>query len=479
MIDSTDALLRDAAQGFPSMNGNSQSPEIPQEFHVTDQGNAQRLVARHGADLHYCYIHKAWYVWDGIRFKPDNTGELTRRAKETGLSIYGEAAIHPDEEQRKRLGKWAVSSESLQRIGAMIDLARSEQGIPVMPEELDSDPWLLNCPNGTVDLKTGHLRAHRHEDLITKVTAAEYHPDAGYGLWDEFLARCLPDSEQRSFVQRAMGYSATGLSIEELLFFPYGPTATGKSTLLKAVRSALGNYATVADFSTFLERKQQGPRNDVAALAGKRLVMSVEVDQGEKLAEGLVNTLTGGDPIRARFLFQESFEFEPTFTLWLAANHRPRVRHDSDASWRRIVQVPFDQQIPEAERDPGVKAMLCDPAVAGPAVLAWIVKGCLDWQDIGLQIPDSVRQATAEYRTEMDPLTEFLEECCVLGPETRASNSDVWTAYQQWAKENSVRYPLGRKGFSQRLVGLEGVSLVNSGGRYWTGIGLTAEEKLF
>lgn len=139
---------------------------------------------------------------------------------------------------------------------------------------------------------------------------------------------------------------------------------------LKAVRTALGDYATVADFSTFLERKNQGPRNDVAALAGKRLVMSIEVDQGEKLAEGLVNTLTGGDPVRARFLFQESFEFEPSFTLWLAANNRPRVRHDSDASWRRIVQVSFDQQIPEAERDPGVKAMLCDPAVAGPAVLA-------------------------------------------------------------------------------------------------------------
>ena len=467
MSDVHDAMLEAAERGFlpPNTNGNDQASEIAQEFHLTDQGNAQRLVAYHGDDLRYCFPRRCWYVWDGIRFRPDNTGELARRAKEAVLGIYREAANHPDEEQRKRLGKWAASSESRQRIEAMIDLARSEPGIPVMPEELDSDPWLLNCPNGTVDLKTGQLREHRQEDLITMVTAAEYQPNAGYALWDEFLCRCLPDAQQRSFVRRAVGYSATGLSTEERLFFIYGPTATSKSTLLKAVRTPLGDYATVADFSIFLERKQQGPRNDVAALAGRRMVLSVEVDQGEKLAEGLVNTLTGGDPVRARFLYQESFEFEPTFTLWLAANRRPRVRHDSDATWRRIIQISFDQQVPEEERDPTLKAMLCDPNIAGPAVLAWLVEGCLEWQGVGLNIPASVRQATAGYRAEMDPLAEFLDECCVLGPETRVSNPDVWDAYKQWAKENSIKYPLGRKGFTQRLEGLDGVAMVNSGGR--------------
>ncbi len=220
-------------------------------------------------------------MYDGVRFAPDNTAEIVRRAKASVASIYAEAAGQTDEEERKRLAKWAASSESRKSIEAMIHLARSEPSIPVLPGELDSNPWLLNCQNGTVDLQTGQLREHRRQDLITQVTAAEYDPDAGYQLWDEILARTLPDPEQSAFIQRAMGYSITVLSIEERLFFAYGPTATGKSTLLKAVRCALGDYATVADFSTFLDRKNQGPRNDVAALAGKRLVISMEVDQGK------------------------------------------------------------------------------------------------------------------------------------------------------------------------------------------------------
>ena len=179
----------------------------------------------------------------------------------------------------------------------------------------------------------------------------------------------------------------------------------------------------------------------------------------------------------ARHLYAEFFEFVPTFTLWLASNSRPRVRDDNGAIWRRIIQIPFVEQISEGERDDGLKSALCDLEIAGPAVLAWMVKGCLDWQQMGLKMPQQVRDMTADYRREMDPLAGFLEERCVLSPEAKVKNPDLREAYSQWAKENNVRRPLSAKAVAQRLKAKEGVSQVNlSGVRVWNGIELSPEE---
>ena len=472
-------VARELAAKIP-VNGHGSESLLSQVegYHLTDAGNAKRLVAQHGADLRYCWPSKKWYVWDTTKFAPDNTGELPKLAKARVAMIYADAAACIDEEERKRLGKWAASSENRQRIDAMIDLARSEPGIPVMPEEMDSDPWLLNCPNGTVDLRTGQLRAHRHEDLITKSTSAEYHPDARFQLFDDFLDRVLPDPEVRSFVKRGAGSSLVGLNLDERLYFAYGRTATGKTTLLRSIRVTLGDYGGVADFSTFLQMDHQGPRNDIARLAGKRFVISIEVEQGQKLAESLVQTITGGDPMTARHLYQEFFEFVPSFTLWLAANNRPKVRDDNDAAWRRIVQVPFDVQIPEGERDEGVKLALSDPDVAGPAILAWLVEGCLEWQRTGLAVPDPVRATTEDYRREMDPLAQFLEDRCVQISEAKVGNGELFDAYKEWVKTEGVRFHLGRKSFTQRLESHDGVSQQRGHGgvRHWAGLGLLGDE---
>jgi len=267
-----------------------------------------------------------------------------------------------------------------------------------------------------------------------------------------------------------------------VLFFPFGPTATGKSTLLAAVCAMLGDYAATADFDTFLvrDRASGAPRSDIARLAGRRFVVSLEVDDGAKLASALVKQLTGGDSVAARFLYREAFEFLPTAKLWLAANDRPRVRDDDDAIWRRILQMPFDKQIPPDERDPQVKARLRDPADAGPAILAWAVAGCMAWQRDGLGIPQAVRDTTAAYRQEMDPLHDFLEECCVVAPNAWASSAALWDAYQAWAKDDGVKYPLKRKAFGERLHG-RGCTAAKEyvGGketRGWRGIGLASDR---
>jgi putative DNA primase/helicase len=364
----------------------------------------------------------------------------------------------------------------------MVELASSEPHIPILPRDLDQHPWLFNVRNGTVDLRSGALLPHRREDLITLLAPVNYDPMARSEVWENFLLRILPDEATRRYVQKAAGYSLTGLGTEEVLFFPFGPTKTGKSTFLKALRATMGEYATTADFDTFLARDHVtgAPRADIADLAGKRLVVSLEVDRGKRLAEGLIKWLFGGDYVKARFLYKREFEFLPTFKLWLAANHRPQVQSDDDAIWERIRQIAFDQTIPKEERDPNIKAILSDPEQSGAAILAWAVQGCLLWQQEGLGTPPSIEATTEEYRKEMDPLPDFLETCAIEDGSSRVLNAAIWESYQSWSRKNRDRPRLGRKTFTQRLE-QHGIDSVESGGhRYWLGLRLrygTSGEK--
>ena len=415
-------------------------------LHLTDFGNAERLVADHGSDLRYC-PGLGWLAWDGGRWRPDTDGETVRRAKCTVRAMYAEGAEIDDEQERKRLIAWAASSESEARLRAAVKLAETEHEIIVHPDALDADPWLFNAANGTIDLQTGDLREHRRQDLLTKITTVVYDPDARHELWEGFLDRITAsDGDLMAFYGRAVGYSLTGHTSEEVLFFAHGPTATGKSSKLEAIRGVLGDYAATADFETFLKRHgDAGIRNDVARLAGARLVISVEVDDGKALAEGLLKLLTGGDTVAARFLYRETFEFRPVFKLWLAANDRPRVNADDAAMWRRILQLPFVNVIPEAERDERVKlALRNDPAVQ-TAILAWAVRGCLEWQQRGLDVPDVVRDYTAAYRAEQDPLRDWLADCTKVDPAAWTTTAALRENYEQWCQSNGEKPVTAKK----------------------------------
>jgi len=446
------------------------------EFRFTDLGNAERLVAVHGRDLRYA-PGLGWFAWDGRRWRRDVDGEPIRRMKNVVRTMYRQAADADDDDTRAKLAKWAAASSSEGRIRAAVSLAETEREVVVQAGELDANPWLFNCANGAVDLGTGELREHHRDDLLTKLSPAVYKPDARSDLWEQSLERTTgSDIELARFLQRAVGYCLTGHTSEEKLFFTHGPTATGKSTLLEAIKTVLGDYASTADFETFLKRHgDAGVRNDIARLAGARLVISIEVDNGKALAEGLLKLLTGGDTVTARFLYHEVFEFMPEFKLWLCANERPRVNAADAAIWRRILQIPFLCQIPEGERDERVKLRLRSDPEIHSAILAWAVQGCLEWQRIGLAVPDAVRDYTAEYRLENDPLRDWLADCCQLDPGEWTPSRTLRDSYETWCSENGEK-PVTGKRLAALLKDQGFIEHRTTSARGWLGLAMTMTD---
>jgi putative DNA primase/helicase len=451
-----------------SANGHG-AARPPGGYNLTDLGNAERFVRDHGEGVRYCYPWGKWLVWAGDRWRRDDSGRVHRLAKESVRRIYREASDAEDEGRRKALAKHAAASESEARIRAMLELSKSE--LPVSPDELDADPWLFNTPNGTVDLRSGTLRAHRREDLLTKMAGTEYRPDAAAPEWAAFLERVLPGEDLRAFVQRAAGYSTTGDSSEQCMFIDHGSGANGKSTFQEALAAALGDYAMRAPTEMLMAKRAGGVPNDVARLKGARFVAASETEEGRRLAESLVKDLTGQDTISARFMRAEWFDFKPTHKLWLSTNHKPEIRGTDPAIWRRIRLVPWGVAIPPAEQDRKLLEKLRGEL---PGVLAWIVRGCLEWQREGLKAPDDVRRATAAYRTEMDVLGAFLQECCIVDPDSNVAARDLYAAYKLWCQENGERAETQRR-FGARLTergGFERYRGGKSGGHRWRGLEL-------
>jgi putative DNA primase/helicase len=436
-----------APRGRPPMPGTADDA-----VRLTDVGNASRLVARYGNELRYCAAWKKWLVWDGRRWAWDDRQRVREYAKAVTRDMLHHAAELPNGLQ-KAVAEHALRSQKADRLRGMIDLAQSDPAVAMVPTDFDADPWLLTVRNGTLDLRTGQLREHRRADLITKLAPVTYDPTATLDVWTRFLADATQDNADLiAFLQRCVGYSLTGSTREEVLFFLLGPEASGKSTFAEAIKATFGDYQRTADFETFLQKRgDRGISNDIAALAGARLVVSIEVADGKRLAEGLVKQLTGGDAVTARFLHQEFFDFIPQFKLWFAANDAPRVRHGDRAIWRRIRRIPFERTVPEDQRDPAVKATLKDPARGGPAILAWAVAGCLAWQREGLRIPDAVREATATYRAEQDPLRDFFADHCVFETGAWTASKALYDAYRAWADSNGA----GDRAMTAKTFGLQ------------------------
>jgi len=426
-----------------SVNGHGSAPPT-RGYNLTDLGNAERFVAQHGENVRYCYAWSRWMVWTGARWERDEAGRAHRLAKDTVRGIYQEAAGAEDEDRRKALAKHATRSEGADKIRAMLELAKSE--VPASPDEFDSVPWLLNTPNGTVDLQTGELREHRREDLLTKMAGADYTPTAAAPTWAATLEHALPSQELQRFFKKLAGYAFSGDVSEHILAVLYGTGANGKSTILNALLAAAGDYGMQAAPDLLVAKKGSHP-TEVADLFGMRLVASIEVEDGRRLAESLVKQLTGGDKVRARRMRQDFWQFDPTHKVFMAVNHKPEVRGTDTAIWRRLRLIPFEQTIPPTEQDKKLPQKL---EAELPGILRWALEGCLEWQREGLQAPEEVRKATGAYRSEMDVIGAFLQDECEIGREFREPFTTLYKRYEEWCEDGGERAETRRK-FNARL----------------------------
>ncbi len=453
----------------PEEDGSDPEQRWGRRYRQTDNDNARRLVDAHGAILRYVPVFKDWYVWDGDCWRVDRKETVQEISKEVTEELWREAeALELDHPARKGALRFAARSAGERPIGAMARLARSDPRIVLLPEDLDRHDWWLGCQGSTVDLRTGQRWDPRPTDHLTRACRAPYDPEASCPTWERFLLDVMNESaEMVAFLHRAIGYSLTARTDEQVLFLCHGVGRNGKSTLLETIAWVLGDYAQTARFSTFLEQRGDNIRDDIADLRGARFVSAVEPKPERGFDEGAVKHLTGGDTVRARHLYARSFEFAPVFTLWLGTNHLPRVRGTDEGIWRRLMPIPFLVNF-EGREQKDLKDRLKAEA---PGILAWAVRGCMAWQQIGLDPPEAVKTAKNEYRQAMDQLSEFIEECCVLGPTFRARTNTLADAFERFVGHRVNRARLAAQ------MEAKGIGRLKSGGHhYFAGIGLLADE---
>lgn len=443
-------------------------------YHLTDQGNAERLIKIHGNEIRYCHPFKRWYIWAGGRWGFNNTGLLKRFCKDVVVKeLLLEAIKAPDKSARKEILDYSQYCETNRKLLGMLSMAESEPGIPILPEDLDKNQYLFNCKNGTINLKTGELLAHNPDDLIGKITPYNYDPEARCPKWLAHLDLVMGGNQSLiDFLQKAYGYCLTGDTSERKFFVCYGSGANGKSITSDVVSLALGEYSMRTPTETLLvKRGNAGIPNDVARLMGARFVFASESEAGQQLAESKIKDITGGERITARFMRGEWFEFYPEFKVWLGTNNKPVIKGTDNAIWDRLRLIPFTVRISEDQQRP--KTELMEGFISEmPGIIAWLVQGCLKWQSDGLGWPSEVMNATNEYRSEMDILAVFLDDCCVIGPTNEVIKKNIYAEYEKWTEANGER-KISKKMFGKRLTEKGFDSYRGTGGVWkWIGIGL-------
>lgn len=421
---------------------------IDKKYTMDDTGNAWRFRDMHHNDVKYSYINKNWLFWDQKVWREDLTGEIKRKADETIERMWKELSKLPDSiekpdgsrepnpEKQARI-KWCQKTRFSKTKTSMITEAQHLEGMQIQPSEMDFRKDILNVQNGIIDLRTGELMKHDRAFYCTKIANAEYHKDAKAPLWESFLRSITGDDQELiTFLKRSVGYSLTGSTKEQCAFFCYGTGANGKSTFLDIISELLGDYAMNCQPETIMMKStmSQAAASDIARLKGARMVTTVEPAEGAKLNEGLVKQLTGGDAVTARFLYGKEFEYRPEFKIWMATNHKPVIRGTDEGIWRRIRLIPFTVTIPPDKQD---KNLLYKLKKEMNGILAWAVEGCMEWQREGLNMPKVVMEAVQEYRSEMDILKTFLDECTEQHPFETVKSSELYQCYVNWAETNN------------------------------------------
>lgn len=454
----------------------------PDGHHLTDAGNAARFARNTGGHLRYAPEWQRWVAWDGRVWQVDHASIRTdRAARQVADSLWALVADTAGKE-RDAVIAWAKRSESAPTIAACARLARAEPGLAVDHELFDADPWILNVANGILDLRTGDLRPHDPDALLTKLAPVTWNPEATAPRFLRFLEEVQPDPAVRTYLQRHVGYSLTGVVTEHTFPVHTGGGANGKSTFISILNAILGSYAGVATKDLIVVQRHDAHPTSKADLFRLRLAVAVEVEQSARLDETQVKELTGGDRVKARRMREDYWHFQPTHKLWLVANHLPTIRGGDEGIWRRVKKIDWPVTITDDRKDPHLADTIIGHELEG--ILTWAVQGCLDWQAAGLGEPDSVTAATDSYRSDQDQVGSFLDDEDIrfdpADTDLTCATKELFERYVRWCTRNSLDpmradtlgKELKRRGchdFRKRPTG-------GSTQRFWRGIGFDAER---
>jgi putative DNA primase/helicase len=473
----------------PSRNGHARKSKTPtdvvpqisveatvDELPFTEVGNGRRLVRRHGDDLRFIVGLERWHVWNGCHWEPDQLSTVIAWGKGVADSLL-DLARDAEPERRQTVLRFFNETSRERKIAALVELAKSEPGISILPDALDADDWLIGHPTCTTDLKTGQQRPPRREDLISKSTAVD--PiDGPCPLWLSVLHRSFAGNAALiGYFRRLCGLALTGDASVQELWIAHGEGANGKGTLVDAITGAMGDYAGIAPDSLLTTTRTEHP-TDIATCVGKRLVVGSETESNAELRLQLLKKLTGDARLTARYMRRDYFEFRRTFKLLILTNNRPAVRENTEAAWRRLRLLPFDVVIPPAERDLYLFQKL---QKEWPQILHWCIGGCLEFQRVGMDPPPEVLAATEAYRAESDPAAEYVADRLIVSPKCRLSRNELASDYASYCTTTGNKNPLGRNELMAAIRSIRGVSekqwrdvAVSAPVRGFVGIGLLA-----
>ena len=427
----------DTTPGFAPPSGGGQDSGSPAPVQMTEDALADAFTQEHSEDWRYVAGWGQWLTWTGTVWRKEDTLQAYDLSRQICRGAARKAAN----------AKLKAKLSSASTIAAVERIARADRRHAETTEVWDRNPWLLNTPGGIVDLQSAAVGPHDRPAYMTKITAAS--PDGDCPTWCAFLDTVTGgDIELQRYLQRMAGYCLTGVTTEHALFFLYGTGANGKSVFANTLTAIIGDYAAVAAMDMFMASHGDRHPTDMAGLRGARVVSAIETEQGSRWAESKLKALTGGDRITARFMRQDFFEFTPQFKLLVVGNHKPSIRNVDEAMRRRLHMIPFTVTIPPGKRDKRLPDRLL---AERDGILAWALKGCLEWQRTGLMPPASVLAATEEYFEAEDALGRWLEERCDLGPNLKATSGDLYTSWKNWAEANG-EYAGSNKRFSETLT---------------------------
>jgi len=450
-----------------------QPPYVPSSFLLTDQGNAERIVAKHPDHLRYVHDWTDWIVWTGTHWLRDRTGQVRRLFVSIAKAIFQEAEELAGDPIAKPLKKWAKESLSAGKVQAAVSLAANLAPFSVTSALLNTQKLYLNLRNCVFDLGSGKTLPHDPAYLITKMIPIDYDPTAKCPTWEKFLHRIFAgDTDLISYVQRAVGYSLTGEVKEQCFFFCYGSGQNGKSVFAEVLSALLGGmdgYASRAPSKMFMSSgnsSSPGLNPFLARLQSVRVLLASEIEEGKKWDEAMIKDVTGGEFVTARALRKNPVNFFPEFKLWFYGNHKPELQSVDKAMRRRLHLIPFLVTIPDAEKDPQLFLRLKEELMG---ILLWAIEGYRQYLLQGLNEPKAIRDATDEYFSESDVVSRFLSASCELRSDVQIEKAVLYAAFEAWCAEDAI-FPLSHNGFGRKMKD-RGFAEYNSGtARFWLGV---------